>query len=98
MSVPEELATQLDAAIYGLHDIRLLVSDGGRGAFDASEDKLALDLLWETSARETPVLFRILERLHDQLGTNGLGARAVDRVSRRQKCRSPDPERLINAS
>ncbi|MHB1717880.1 MAG: hypothetical protein ACYCV5_11220 [Acidimicrobiales bacterium] len=71
MSIPEELATQLDAAIYGLHDIRLLVSDGGRGAIDASEDKLDLDLLWETSVRETPVLFRILERagLPQHVGT-----------------------------
>ena len=47
MSVPEELATQLDAAIYGLHNIRLLVSDGGRGAFDASEDRArALAFCW----------------------------------------------------
>jgi uncharacterized protein with HEPN domain len=118
VSTPQELATQLDAAIYGLYSIRLLVSDGERDAFDASEDrtralafcwvsvgsalkhfaqvtgtpqgaaplsapirfrdrlahqrldKLDLDLLWETSVRETPVLLRILERLHDQLGTD----------------------------
>jgi len=70
VSIPEELATQLDAAIYGLHNIRLLVSDGGRSAFDASEDRRDLGLLWVTSVRETPVLLRILERLHDQLGTD----------------------------
>ena len=117
MSNSEELAAQLGAAIHGLHEIRRLVSDGGRDAFDASQDrtrvlafcwvsvgsalkhyaqmtgtpqgaaplsapirfrdrlahqqldKLDLDLLWETSVRETPVLLRILERLHDQLGT-----------------------------
>lgn len=32
-------------------------------------DKLDLDLLWETSVRETPVLLRIVERLYDQLAT-----------------------------
>jgi len=30
-------------------------------------DKLDLDLLWETSVRETPVLLRLLERLHGDL-------------------------------
>jgi uncharacterized protein with HEPN domain len=117
VSTPEELAAQLDAAIHGLHEIRRLVSDGGRDAFDASQDrtralalcwvsvgsalkhyaqmtgtpqgvaplsapirfrdrlahqrldKLDLNLLWETSVRETPVLLRILGRLHDQLAT-----------------------------
>ena len=117
MSTPEELAAQLDAAIHGLHEIRRLVSDGGRDAFDASQDrtralalcwvsvgsalkhyaqmtgtpqgvaplsapirfrdrlahqrldKLDLNLLWENSVRETPVLLRILGRLHDQLAT-----------------------------
>lgn len=29
-------------------------------------DKLDTDLLWETSVRETPVLFRIIEQLRDQ--------------------------------
>lgn len=117
MSTPEELAAQLDAATHGLHNIRRLVSEGGRDAFDASEDrtralafcwvsvgsalkhyaqmtgvpqgaaplsapirfrdrlahqrldKLDLDLLWETSVRETPVLLRIVERLLDQLAS-----------------------------
>lgn len=116
MSTPEELAAQLAAAIDGLGEVRRLVSDGGRAAFDASEDrtralafcwvsvgsalkhyahmtgtpqgasplsapirfrdrlahqrldKLDVDLLWETSVRETPLLLRLLERLHDQLG------------------------------
>jgi uncharacterized protein with HEPN domain len=106
---------ELDAAVYGLHAIRRVVSDGGRDAFDASEDrtralafcwvsvgsalkhyaqmtgtpqglaplsapirfrdrlahqrldKLDLDLLWETSVREPPVLVRLLEALRDQL-------------------------------
>lgn len=30
-------------------------------------DKLDLDLLWETSVREPPVLVRLLEALRDQL-------------------------------
>ena len=47
MSTPEELAAQLDAAIHGLHEIRRLVSDGGRDAFDASQDRTrALALCW----------------------------------------------------
>ncbi len=117
MSTPGELAAQLDAAVYGLHEVRQIVSQGGRAAFDASEDrtraaafcwvsvgsalkhytqmtrmpqgaaplsapirfrdrlahqrldKLDLDLLWETSVRETPVLLRILERLADKHGS-----------------------------
>ena len=97
MSTPQELATQFDAAIYGLHDIRLLVSDGGRGAFDASEDKLDLDLLCETSVRETPRVVAHPGSPARPAGI-GLGARAVDRVSHRRECRSPDPELLINAS
>ncbi|MHB1785186.1 MAG: HepT-like ribonuclease domain-containing protein [Acidimicrobiales bacterium] len=116
MRTPGELEAQLNAAIYGLHQIRRIVSEGGRASFDASDDrsralafcwvsvgsalkhysqmtrmpegaaplsdpirfrdrlahqrldKLDLDLLWETSVRETPVLLRILERLADQQG------------------------------
>jgi uncharacterized protein with HEPN domain len=30
-------------------------------------DKLDTDLLWETRMRETPVLLRIIEQLHDRL-------------------------------
>ncbi len=39
MSSSEELAAQLGAAIHGLHEIRRLVSDGGRDSFDASQDR-----------------------------------------------------------
>lgn len=39
VSTPEELAAQLDAATHGLHNIRRLVSEGERDAFDASEDR-----------------------------------------------------------
>ncbi len=109
-----ELQAELDASLYALGEIRRLVSEGGRDAFDASEDrrraiarcwvaagsalkhysqmaatpqgepplsapirfrdrlahqrldKLDADLLWETSVRETPCLFRTIERLRDQ--------------------------------
>ncbi len=38
MSRPE-LQAELDAALYALREIRRLVSEGGRDAFDASEDR-----------------------------------------------------------
>ncbi|MDA8070436.1 MAG: hypothetical protein M0Z82_02280 [Actinomycetota bacterium] len=52
-------------------------------------DKLDLDLAWETSVRETPVLLRIVERLHDQLGTeqHTIGA---TRLARRRRPRAQD--------
>ena len=44
MSRPEEVAAQLDAAIHGLHEIRRIVSEGGR---EASEDRSrALAFCW----------------------------------------------------
>ena len=47
MSHPEEVAAQLDAANHGLQEIRRVVSEGGREAFDASEDRSrALAFCW----------------------------------------------------
>ncbi len=114
MSRPEEIAAQLDAAIHGAEEVRRVVSEGGRAAFDASEDrsralafcwvstgsalkhyaqltgapqgapplsapirfrdrlahqrldKLDLNLLWETSVRDAPLLLRVLSSLRDQ--------------------------------
>lgn len=114
MSRPQEVAAQLDAAIHGLQEVRRIVAEGGREAFDASEDrgralafcwisvgialkhyaqmtgapqgapplsapirfrdrlahqrldKLDLDLLWETSVRDAPLLLRVLLSLRDQ--------------------------------
>ncbi len=104
MSPPEQLTAQLDAAIHGFQEVRRVVSEGGRGAFDAGQDrsrslafcwvstgsalthyaqmtgapqgapppsapiwfrdrlahqrldKLDLDLLWETSVGDAPLL------------------------------------------
>ena len=48
MSRPEEVAAQLDAAIHGLQEIRRIVCEGGREAFDASDDRSrALAFCWE---------------------------------------------------
>jgi uncharacterized protein with HEPN domain len=114
VSRAEELATQLDAALHGLQEVRRVVAEGGREAFDASEDrnralafcwvstgsalkhyaqmtgtpqgapplsapirfrdrlahqrldKLDLDLLWETSVRDAPLLLRVLSSLRAQ--------------------------------
>ena len=114
MRYPEEVAAQLDAALHGLQEVRRVVSEGGRAAFDASEDrsralafcwvstgsavkhyaqmtgapqgasplsapirfrdrlahqrldKLDLNLLWETSVRDAPVLLRVLSSLRTQ--------------------------------
>ena len=47
MSRAEELATQLDAALHGLQAVRRVVAEGGREAFDASEDRnRALAFCW----------------------------------------------------
>jgi uncharacterized protein with HEPN domain len=37
--VSSQLQAELDAALYALREIRRLVSNGGRDAFDASEDR-----------------------------------------------------------
>ncbi len=62
MSRPEELAAQLDAAIHGLQEVRRVVAEGGREAFDASEDRnRALAFCW-VSTRSTPEALRADDR------------------------------------